>query len=149
MKLIVAVLSMILSFSVSAMARANVTQPPSAGFTPEGGGATHAWWTDRQAGLIGGIAGSVVGVLGGVVGTLAGLGKAKRATLGLVASLTIFGVVCLLAGVVAVVLSQPWTVYYPLLLIGLISTLVFGLNFPMIRRSYAQRELRKMEAMDK
>jgi len=39
-------------------------------------------------------------------------------------------------------------VYYPLLLMGFLCTLIFGINFPMIRRSYAQRELRKMEALD-
>ena len=148
MKPLVTILSLVLLIAASSAAQPNVAQPPSAGFSPEGGGATVAWWTNRQAGLIGGIAGSVVGVLGGVIGTLAGFGRARRLVLGLVAAMIIFGVACLLAGIVAVAMSQPYAVYYPLLLMGLICTLVFGLNYPMIRRSYAQRELRKMEALD-
>jgi hypothetical protein len=147
MKPALAILSVVLFFAASA-AQAHVAQTPSAGFAPKGGGATNVWWTDRQAGLIGGVAGSVVGVLGGVVGMLAGFGKARRLTLSLVAGLIVFGVACLSLGTVAVLMSQPYAVYYPLLLMGLLCTLIFGINFPVIRRSYALRELRKMEALD-
>lgn len=147
MRPLVTILSLVLLVAASATAQPDASQSNVAQLR-SGGGTTNAWWTDRQAGLVGGIAGSVVGILGGVVGTLAGFGKARRPTLCLVAAMIVFGVACLLAGVVAVVMSQSWAVYYPLLLMGLICTLVFGLNFPMIRRSYAQRELRKMEALD-
>ena len=107
-----------------------------------------AWWTDRTAGWIGGIAGSIVGCLGALIGTLAGLGKARRLVVSLCAALIVFGVACLVAGVIAWLISQPYAVYYPLLLGGVICTAVMGGNLPGIRRRYQQRELQKMTAMD-
>ncbi|MEN6558905.1 MAG: hypothetical protein ABFC54_12065, partial [Thermoguttaceae bacterium] len=58
------------------------------------------------------------------------------------------GMVSLVVGLVAVVLGQPYAVYYPLLLGGTILAAVFGGNFPMLHRRYQQIELRKMAAMD-
>jgi hypothetical protein len=147
----IALLSLVLLATASANTWASVAPPRSGVSSAEGGWATsaHAWWTDRQAGWIGGVTGSVVGVLGGLVGTLTGLGKARRLALGLAVGLIVFGAACLVVGVVGVVMSQPYAVYYPLLLIGLLCTLIFGINFPSIRRSYAERELRKMEALDR
>jgi hypothetical protein len=107
-----------------------------------------AWWSDQQAGLIGGIAGTVLGCLGGLIGTLAGLGKARRLVIALMWAMLVSGVACLLFGAVALSLGQPYAVYYPLLLLGLIATLVTGPQIPMVRRRYEQIELRKMAAMD-
>ncbi len=107
-----------------------------------------AWWSDRAAGFGGGLAGTVVGCLGGLVGTLTGLGKARRFVLTLVWVMVVAGIASLLAGVVAVSLGQPYAVYYPLLLTGLICSLVFGLGVPTLRRRYEQCELRRMEALD-
>jgi hypothetical protein len=148
MKPLVTVLSLVLLIAIPAIVQANVAQPPSTGFTPEGGGAANAWWTDRQAGLVGGIAGSVVGILGGLIGSLVGHGKARRLALGLTAMLTFFGVACLIVGLMTVAMSQPFTVYYPLLLMGLLCTVIFGVNYRVVRMGYAMRELRKMEALD-
>jgi hypothetical protein len=143
MKIAVAVLSTTLFIAILVTLQRHGAQSQAAG-TP-----ANAWWTDRQAGLVGGLAGSVVGILGGVVGSLAGFGKARKFVLGLVAALIALGVASLIAGVVALAVSQPYAVYYPLLLMGFLCTLIFGFNFPMIRRRYAERELRKMEALDK
>jgi hypothetical protein len=54
----------------------------------------------------------------------------------------------LVAGLVAVSLSQPYAVYYPLLLCGAIFVLVLGLNYRTVRRRFEEIELRKMESMD-
>jgi hypothetical protein len=51
-------------------------------------------------------------------------------------------------GLVAVAIGQPFWVYYPLLLIGIIAPAVFGFNLPAIRRRYDEREMRKMAAQD-
>ncbi len=107
-----------------------------------------AWWSDRTAGLFGGIAGGVLGCLGGLIGTLGGLGKARRFVMLLAWSVVIAGIVSLVAGIVAICLAQPYAVYYPLLLAGLISSLVVGLLIPTLKRRYEQRELRRMEALD-
>jgi hypothetical protein len=108
----------------------------------------NGWWTERTAGLVGGIGGSIFGLLGGTLGILASLGKARRFVISLAATLAILGVVSLAFGAVAVVWGQPYEVYFPLLLGGILLPAVCGGNLPMFRRRYQQIELRKMAAMD-
>lgn len=110
--------------------------------------ATPAWWSDRAAGFVGGIGGSVIGLMGALIGTLAGMGKARRFVLILSACLIGFGVIILVVGAIALALGQPYAVFYPLLLSGAILTLVFGGIRPGIRKGYEQREFQKMTAMD-
>jgi hypothetical protein len=107
-----------------------------------------AWWTDRDAGLIGGIGGGVLGLLGGLVGTLGGCGVARRFVLPLTAVLAVLGVISLFAGVIALSLGQPYAVFYPLLLGGILVPAIMSPMFFLLRWSYQQRELRKMAAMD-
>lgn len=109
---------------------------------------TKAWWSDRTAGWVGGSVGSVVGIMGGVIGTLCGFGKARKLVMFLFTIMIVFGVASLVLGVVAVIMSQPYAVYYPPLLIGLICTGVMGGLYRTAKRSYQQRELRRMQAMD-
>jgi len=45
-------------------------------------------------------------------------------------------------------LGQPYAVYYPLLLIGLIGTVVPAGVYPALKRRYEEVELRAMRAMD-
>jgi hypothetical protein len=106
------------------------------------------WWSDQTAGWIGGIVGSVCGLLGGLIGILGGLGRARRFVMTLTTGLIGLGVASLIAGVVAVILGQPYAVYYPLLLLGGILAGVCGGILPALRRGYEQRELRRMAAMD-
>ncbi|MCE5301994.1 MAG: hypothetical protein LLF97_02660 [Planctomycetaceae bacterium] len=108
----------------------------------------NGWWNGRAGGWIGGVGGSILGLLGATIGILSGLGKARRFVLVLTTTLAVLGMVSLVVGLVAVVLGQPYAVYYPLLLGGTILAAVFGGNFPMLHRRYQQIELRKMAAMD-
>lgn len=107
-----------------------------------------AWWDDRSAGLIGGIAGTVGGLLGGLIGVLTSMGRARTLVLTLAKGLLILGVISLLLGLVALGLGQPYAVYYPLLLLGVILSAVMGANLRTIRRRYEGLELRRMAAMD-
>lgn len=106
------------------------------------------WWTAEAAGLIGGIGGPIIGLCGVMIGILAGIGKARRFVVALAASLTAFGAISAIFGVIALLLGQPYEVYYPLLLVGFILSAVCGGNLPLLRRRYEQIELRKMAAMD-
>jgi MFS family permease len=107
---------------------------------------------DAQAGWIGGIGGSVVGILGGVSGTLAGIlaprGKARRFVMTLFISMIAVGAVVLGVGIVAVIVGQPYAVWYPLVLLGGIMTIVTASIFPGLRARYRQAEARRLEAAE-
>jgi hypothetical protein len=107
-----------------------------------------AWWGDREGGIVGGTLGSVVGILGAVIGSLVGMGKARRTAIFLAITTAAFCGVLLLAGVAALAIGQPYAVWYPLLLCGAIGTIVIGSMIPMIKRRYAEHELRRMSAAD-
>jgi hypothetical protein len=109
---------------------------------------TNSWWSEQSGGWIGGIGGGVFGILGAMIGVLAGLGKARRFVLTLTTILALLGAVGLILGGVAFLLKQPYAVYYPLLLCGVILAAVCGGNLPVLRRRYEEMELRKMSAMD-
>lgn len=108
------------------------------------------WWTAEHAAMIGAIGGSLVGVIGGVFGTVVGLcaprGIARGPVLATHAVLVVLGGVVLVAGVAAAVLGQPSHVYFPLLLGGLILSVVMGPLLPVVRARYRQAEARKLEA---
>ena len=58
----------------------------------------------------------------------------------------LIGVVLLAVAGVALVQSQPYHVWYPFGLMGLIMTSVMGGLFPVVRARYRQADERKMEA---
>ncbi len=108
------------------------------------------WWNETVGTYIGAFGGAGIGVVGGTYGAVAGLlaqkGKARGAVLGFHIALLALGAVTLCAGVVAVLLSQPYHVYYPLLLIGVITTGVMGGLLPVMRKRYSEAEHRRLEA---
>jgi hypothetical protein len=106
------------------------------------------WWDGRTAGLVGGIAGTVIGCLGGLIGMLAGVGKAREFVMLLTAAIVLAGVACLALAIVALLQTQPYCVYYPLLLLGGLSVLVMGPLRRTLRQRYQQLELRKIAALD-
>jgi hypothetical protein len=110
--------------------------------------APDAWWGDRTGGIIGGTLGSLLGLIGAVVGLLAGLGRGRSAAQAMLWITAVLGTVSLALALAALVLSQPYAVWYPLLLIGVLG-LVFGLGgMPFLRLRFQQTELRRMQALD-
>jgi CHASE2 domain-containing sensor protein len=63
-------------------------------------------------------------------------------------TMLVLGVVCLGACAVALALGQPSHVFRPLLVVGVVVTVVFGATFAPIRRDYQEAELRKTIARD-
>jgi hypothetical protein len=106
------------------------------------------WWSARTSIRIGAIGGSVVGYLGALIGVLGGCGIARRFVLTLTAVVAVAGLVSLVTGLIAVILGQPYMIYYPLLILGIVMSASMGPIFFGLRWAYAQRELRKMAAMD-
>ncbi len=107
------------------------------------------WWTEQQAGLIGGIAGSVFGIFGGIFGTVAGIcapkGKCKALVLGMAGAIITMGIISLIAGMAALLLGQGYFVYYPLILLGVLSTSLFAM-LPLIHQRYREADNRRLEA---
>ena len=109
---------------------------------------SRAWWTDRQGGIIGGIGGTVLGLMGALIGILVQTGRARSFVLGLMITLSALGVAILAGGITALALAQPYGVWFPLLLGGGLSAVLFGCLIPVARRRYAEVELRRMTSAD-
>ncbi|MGH9255909.1 MAG: hypothetical protein ACRD3C_15230 [Vicinamibacterales bacterium] len=107
-----------------------------------------AWWSDRQAGMLGGIVGSALGLLGAVIGWLGSAGRAKALVLGSLKGIAWLGIGALILGGVALQGGQPYAVYYPLVLLGTVSA-ALGFSLPRsLRKRYEELELRRMQALD-
>lgn len=106
------------------------------------------WWSERQGGLVGGIVGSLVGLLGALVGMLAGSGRARGVAFGALRMMQVIGAIALVLGVAALVRAQPYAVFYPLLLIGVLASALPIVLTPTLRKRYEDSELRRMAALD-
>lgn len=106
------------------------------------------WWSESQGGMVGGIAGSLVGLLGGLVGMLAGSGRGRRVAFGALAMIQAIGAIALVSGIVALLRAQPYPVFYPLLLIGVLASGLPIALTPTLRKRYEDSELRRMAALD-
>ena len=109
------------------------------------------WFDPNQFGaLFGAIGGGVGGTLGGLLGAAAGVlapkGKGRKLILGGMGALIGVGLISLGFGVVALVMGQPFGIWYPPSLIGLVFTIVPGALIPVIRTRYAEAEARRIEA---
>jgi hypothetical protein len=108
------------------------------------------WFSEETAIYLGSFGGAAIGVFGGILGAVGGMlapkGKGRSFVLNSMLGLGCLGIVFLLTGVVAVVMSQPYVIYYPFLLLGLILTSVMFAVRPSIRQRYAEAEQRKLEA---
>ncbi len=109
---------------------------------------TTPWFTNAD--MVGGILGSCVGVLGGVMGTAIGFcaprGIGRRTLLTTQLIIIVLGVITLGAGVVALTQDQPYAVYYPLLLVGGLTSVLFASLYPVVRCRYREAEQRKLNA---
>lgn len=121
----------------------NFSKGSSSSRTSPGG-----WWSTRQSAIVGGIGGSLFGCFGALIGGLAGSGKARRFVLATTRLFTAFGVLLTIAGIIAVLCKQPYAVWWPLILLGVISALVCGANLNPIKKRYENLEIRRMASMD-
>lgn len=106
------------------------------------------WWTDQTAGLLGGIGGSIIGCLGGLIGVLCSLGRGRVLALGLLRFMFVIGISSGAAGIVALARTQPYEVYYPLLLSGLLCSILPLFLYKLIQRRFQAIELQRLHAAD-
>jgi hypothetical protein len=105
-----------------------------------------AWWTPGTAGWIGAAAGSASGIFGAVIGTLASLGRGRRFAIAGLLALGVAGLMLLAAGLAALALGQPYEVWYPLVLLGVIDPVVAFSLLPTVRRRFAAGALSRAAA---
>lgn len=111
-------------------------------------GGSSAWWSGRDAGILGGIAGAALGILSAVIGWLGSAGRAKGFVLNTLKAVRWAGIGVLVLGVVAFLAGQPYEVYYSLVLLGGISAALGFLLPRSLSKRYEDLELRRMQALD-
>jgi MFS family permease len=108
------------------------------------------WWNAQAGTWIGALGGAGLGTFGGLLGAAIGVcaprGIGRKPILAIATLLIAVGVISLIAGIVAAIISQPRHVYYPLLLIGFILTVVLGSLMPVTMARYRAAEQRRIDA---
>jgi hypothetical protein len=60
----------------------------------------------------------------------------------------VIGISHLVLGLYALSVGQPYGIWYPLVLIGGVLTMLFAMLRPVVRKRYEEAEARKMEAAE-
>ena len=108
----------------------------------------NAWWGDQSAGLIGGIGGACIGCFAGLLGWLAAQGKARAFVLLSLRVLVLLGAVSTVAAVIAIAGKQPYAVWFPLTLGGLLLLSIIPFRLRQFQIHYRELELRRMNSLD-
>lgn len=110
------------------------------------------WWSSQSSVLVGSIGGggfgAIVGLMGAAAGVLAPRGLARRLVMGAFITAFAIGLAALSAGVYAVIIGQPYHVWYGLVLIGGLTTTLMGFLLPVVAMRYRQAEARKLDAAE-
>jgi hypothetical protein len=115
----------------------------SQGLTPAAG-----WWSPNAAPWVGGIGGPLIGFMGGLLGWLSQKGIARTFVLAAWKCCIVFGLACLIATLIAVIVGQPWFVAMPLFVFGVVNAIVFSLTWSSARKRYDDVEIRRMASLD-
>jgi hypothetical protein len=107
-----------------------------------------AWWSDRTAGWIGGLGGAAVGILGGALEWCASRRRARNFVLLTTKTLVALGIGAMLLGLVALASWQPYGVWYPLLLGGILCAGIFPFRLRRYQAQFRELELRRIAAFD-
>jgi hypothetical protein len=104
------------------------------------------WFSESYAWLPGTVLGCVAGLWGALVGTCAWRGKAKGLITGLYWLLLLGSAAMLVAGLTALIVGQPYGVWYGLGLAGLLGVLVLSFNGIAMFNAYRRAEARQLTA---
>lgn len=109
------------------------------------------WFDPHHFGVLyGGFVGGGLGLLGAILGAgtaiLAPQGKGRGFILRAFTFMELTGVVHLAIGLYAVYDRQPFDIWYPLVFIGVLFSLLFPMLRPIVRKRYEQVETKRMDA---
>lgn len=107
-------------------------------------------WFDpgRYAWVPGTVYGVTAGLMGGLAGWLASHGRARTFVLRAWFTFWAASIGLVIAGIVALAESQPWGVWFGMLLPGAVCTAVIGANSFTILKRYRETEERRLAAKD-
>ena len=106
------------------------------------------WWSDRTAGVAGGAAGALIGCLAALLNSLAARGRARPFVVATLVTLIALGASLAFLGLAGLSLHQPYTVWFPLLLLATLLLVILPTRLRHYRRHYETIELRRMNSMD-
>ncbi len=106
------------------------------------------WWSERTGAVIGAAAGTGLGLLGALLGVMIARGWALRLAAAGLLAVALAGVAAVAVAVLGLATGQPYAVWYPLGLIGVIAAAVGFAMRPIARRRAQQIELQRMRAAD-
>ncbi len=109
---------------------------------------SNGWWPLLTAWKLARIGVPVILGLAGLIGWLAHQGKGRRFVMATTAVCSMLGVMAALLTVVAAAAGQPWWVWFPTGLSGLLLLAIFPLQMWRFRKRYGALELRRMASMD-
>ena len=110
--------------------------------------APSVWWGPKISGLIMGILGGSLGGLSGLCSILANRGRARRFTMIFISVSIFIGIIMSILGIVALLASQPYEVWFPLFLVGVVIVAVFIPSRVIVRRRYENWELQQISVTD-
>lgn len=106
------------------------------------------WWSERTGAIVGAAAGAGLGLLGALLGVLIARGAALRLAAGALLALALAGVAAVAVAAVGLATGQPYGVWYPFGLVGLIAAVVGFALRPVARSRAQQAEDQRMRAAD-
>lgn len=106
------------------------------------------WWSQNYSAWIGGGIGTLFGCWGALIGILAQAGRGRMFIQASVVFNIVVGSACLIAGFVALAMGQPYHIWYPFILIGLLLPGIMLGTRKNLMKQLAAAEERKMAAMD-
>ena len=112
---------------------------------------TEPWFDPNTFGALygsigGGVGGSLIGVWGGLTGWLAPQGRARGLIFGLWGVFLVLGIASLGFGLYALAAGQPYGIWYPPTMVGVLFVVLMSAGFFIIRKRYAEAETRRMQA---
>lgn len=106
------------------------------------------WWSDRTGGLIGGGIGAILGGLAWWAGWLASRPLRRPLAKAMFRMIRAASLVALVMGLTALGAAQPYGVWYPPLLVGVLGTVIPAWSLKRIRADELRDEMRKLEGLD-
>jgi hypothetical protein len=107
-----------------------------------------AWWSRDSSTLAQGIISGLVGGYGVLIGWLSSRGKARAFVLGSLQALIAAGAAGTALGLIAMLVQQPFAVWRPLLLFGVIFVVMLPFTLRSLKERYRRFELRRMTSLD-